>query len=87
MNNILVITMGTTWQVVPELLGFTNDDLPYYDNHSGLKQICELRKEFKIKSVDEIWIITTGGQQIQKSVDALQAWNKEARSIRKNVIL
>ena len=32
--NLLVTTLGTTWAVAPELLGFTNADrLPLYRNH------------------------------------------------------
>ena len=76
MKNRLVITMGMTWQVVPELLGFTNSDLPYYDNHSKKKLISKLRKEHKIKSIDEVWVVTTGGDRTQASVNALNSWSE-----------
>jgi len=76
LNNRLVITLGASWQIVPELLGFTNPKLKVYKNHSNLIEIQKLRNEYKIQPVDEVWVITTGGIKTQNSIEALKNWNK-----------
>jgi len=75
MKNRLVLTLGASWQIVPELLGFTNPDLNIYKNHTKLDEILKLRDEYDIKPIDEIWAITTGGEQTQESIEALEKWH------------
>lgn len=42
--NILVMTYGTTWHLLPEVLGFTNaDDVHFFDNHPDLDVLQQLR--------------------------------------------
>lgn len=59
--NLLITTLGTSWQIVPELLGFTNPEK--YDFFCNSKAVADLRKSAKIQPVDECWIITTEGQR------------------------
>lgn len=59
--NLLITTLGTSWQIVPELFGLTNPD--DYDFFAGNKNVKEFRSKNKIKVVDELWIITTEGQR------------------------
>lgn len=67
--NLLITTLGTSWQIVPELLSVTNP--AQFDFFCGSKESCELRQKYNLKSVDECWIITTNGQ---REIQKLQNW-------------
>ncbi|GHT28355.1 hypothetical protein FACS18942_08700 [Planctomycetales bacterium] len=66
---LLVTTLGMSWQIVPELFGFTNP--VNYSFFGDLNEIETQRQEHGIESVNEVWAITTEGQQ---DLDKLQAW-------------
>lgn len=73
--NILILTLGASWPVVPEILGFTNPDLyPFYREHSQKARIDTLRRQYMIEPVDECWIITTNGKQVTSGIDQLKKW-------------
>jgi adenosine deaminase len=75
MNNILFTPFGGTWQIVPELLEFTNPEfLNLYRNHSSSRQIEKTRKDYKISPVDEIWLGTTIGEKANNSLETLNKW-------------
>jgi len=75
MPNILITTFGTTWQIIPELLGFTNPGLvDLYANHPGLDDIRRSRRDASIKPADEIWLITTKGRRTDESVESVFQW-------------
>ena len=75
MPNILVTTLGTTWQILPELVGFTNPDLiDVFCNHPRRDRIAQVRKEYDIKPVDEMWVISTRGDKIRQTVQNLLGW-------------
>jgi adenosine deaminase len=75
MGSILLTTFGATWQVVPELLGFTNPGfLHLYANHPHLEQIERTRKDYEIKPVEEIWLVTTKGSRTDESIAKLNKW-------------
>jgi adenosine deaminase len=62
MPNILVTTLGTSWQIIPELLAFTNPlELPLLNASRHAAEHDHVRHEYNIDPVDEIWIITTNG--------------------------
>ena len=69
--NLLITTLGTSWQVVPELLSVTNPHM--YDFFCGSDESIVLREKYDIQSVDETWIITTTGT---KDLDKLQTWSE-----------
>jgi adenosine deaminase len=70
--NILVATLGGSWQVIPEIYGFTNHEaLPLY---SCSDEIERIRQEYLIKPVDEIWLVTTAGREDQW--DRLKEWQE-----------
>ncbi|MDR0521902.1 MAG: hypothetical protein LBH00_08650 [Planctomycetaceae bacterium] len=72
--NILVSTLGMSWQIIPELFGFTNPAVePFF---GSLLEIEQQRKEHGIEPVDEVWAITTQGQQ---DLDRLQTWAEHRR--------
>ena len=75
-SGILVVTMGITWQVVPELLGFTNAELNYYADHPDRGTIEALREECNITPVSEVRVITTGGKLTDDSVGQLEEWSR-----------
>ncbi len=79
--NILVVTMGTTWQIVPELLGFSNPELGYYENHQEKDAIEEMRQSFDIEAVRRVYVITTGGVMTGRAIEALERWAKECVEI------
>ena len=71
MTNLLITTLGTTWQIVPELYGFTNpQQLDLYRHHSRQREIESTRRNHKIRPVAEIWVITTAGMDTER----LQRW-------------
>ena len=75
-KNTLVVTMGRTWQIIPELLGFTNPNFNFYKNHPGKSKIENLRQTHQISPVNKVYVITTGGDQTETSVQSLLTWHK-----------
>lgn len=79
--NILVTTVGTSWAIVPELLGFTNPGLvDLFCNHEDAEDIGELRVEYGIEPVDEVWILTTYGESTVGALDRLEVWHGGLRN-------
>lgn len=72
--NRLVTTLGMSWQIVPELYGFTNPD--NYDFFHGNTEAGELRQQHRIEPVDELWVITVAAQ---RDLDKLRAWAEQWR--------
>lgn len=70
--NLLVTTLGTSWQIVPELFSITNPE--NYDFFCNSENVNRFRSENAIQSVDELWVITTEGQ---KDIKKLQNWAKK----------
>jgi adenosine deaminase len=70
--NRLVTTLGMSWQIVPELYGFTNPN--NYDFFHGNAEAGELRQQHRIESVDELWVITVAAQ---RDLDKLRAWAEQ----------
>ena len=54
MPNILITSFGYTWQIVPELLGFTNLGLvDLYANHLRADEIVRSRLAFNLLDVEQ----------------------------------
>lgn len=71
-TNILVTTLGKFYDLVPELLGFTNpEQLPLYDQHPESETLSRARKVYDIKPVTAVWLITTDGN---KAVTKMVNW-------------
>ena len=63
MSNILVTTMGLSWQNLPQVLGLTNPNVvDLYRFHPSNDRIVRIREEFGLQPVDEIWVVTTKGK-------------------------
>lgn len=75
MSNILVTAMGSSWQILPQILGFTNPNVvDLYRFHPMADRIAEVRDEFDIQPVDEIWVITTRGN-VDRQLVAMRKWH------------
>lgn len=75
MPSILLTTMGTTWQIPPELIGFTNPALvDLYRFHPFRDSIQKTRAENDIQPVDALWIITTTGR-VDPEVQKVKNWH------------
>ncbi|MBF0501335.1 MAG: hypothetical protein HQM09_14440 [Candidatus Riflebacteria bacterium] len=74
--NILLTTLGGSWAIVPELVGFTNPELVNtYKNHPESGSIESARREADIRSVDEVWVVTTDGAVSRKALaDLRECW-------------
>lgn len=67
--NLLITTLGTSWQIVPELFGVTNPE--NYDFFSSSKKLSDFIKVNEIYPVNEFWVVTTEGQ---KDLEKLKSW-------------
>lgn len=81
-KNILVTTLGKTWELLPEILGFTNpDDIPFYHNHPNLKEFERIRKHYKLEPVSEVWLITTEAKEAHDAVVECKKWLHRMTSV------
>lgn len=63
-KNLLISTLGITWEIIPEILGFTNFDYySLYSKHPKIDEILYQKKLYNIEPVDEIWLITTDSEE------------------------
>jgi len=73
--NILVTTMGASWQILPELMGFTNPGLvDLFCNHFDKQKMEQAKRAWGIEPVDEVWIISSCGSQSEKSIQEMSGW-------------
>lgn len=72
--NILVSTLGMSWQIIPELFGFSNPAAEPFFN--GLPEIEKQRQKYGIEPVGEVWAMTT---QEQWGLEKLQTWAEHRR--------
>jgi len=68
-GNILVTTLGASWQIVPEIVGWTNPE--NYDFFQGNEGVTALRNNHNIQPVGQFWVVTT---ENQKDFDKMQQW-------------
>ncbi len=78
MLNTLVTTLGTTWSIIPELIGFTNiNNCHIFDNHPNRQELLQYAEENNIENVKNIWIITTDSNETTKSINKIKHWNEQ----------
>ncbi len=74
-RNILLCTLGASWAVIPEILGWLAPDLlDLYAHHPQRATLNSLRLQHQLKAPDELWICTTEGTQTQSSLTRLLRW-------------
>ncbi len=72
---LLACTLGASWAVVPEVLGFVAPGLlDLYAQHPQRPLLDQLRDEHALAAPDELWIVTTEGEQTHRSLERLRAW-------------
>lgn len=70
---ILLCTLGTTWAVIPEILGFiAPDPFDLYQNHPQCQRLREQVAAFPKPGA--IWIVTTDAVQTTQSLRQLAQW-------------
>jgi adenosine deaminase len=74
-KNILLCTLGASWAVIPEILGWLAPNvLDLYAHHPKRPALDQLRAQHQLQAPDELWICTTQGAQTQASLAALSHW-------------
>lgn len=74
-RNILLCTLGASWAVIPEVLGWLAPAvLDLYAHHPQRQQLDALRAHHQIRPPDELWVCTTEGRQAQQSLALLRTW-------------
>jgi len=77
-KNILLCTLGASWAVIPEILGWLAPNvLDLYARHPQRPALDALRKQHGLQAPAELWVCTTEGAQTQASLDYLLAWWQE----------
>lgn len=75
MSRVLITTLGRNWEIVPEILGWTNPDLvDLYRYHPHRKDLEALRAAYAIEPIHSLWIITTDDQEIAQALERVKAW-------------
>jgi adenosine deaminase len=73
--NILLCTLGASWAVIPEIVGWLAPDLvDLYARHPQRAALDDLRLKHALERPDELWVCTTEGRQTQESLLLLQRW-------------
>ncbi len=75
MTDTLVTTLGVSWQILPELLGFTNPDLvDLFQNHPEKERITKTARTMGIVPARELWVVTTCGIQTEETLESVARW-------------
>ncbi len=75
MTHVLITTLGRNWEIVPEILGWTNPDLvDLYQDHPNRRELESLRLQYDIKPIQSLWIITTDEPEITEALHTLRTW-------------
>ncbi|MDO8320516.1 CRISPR-associated ring nuclease [Rhodoferax sp.] len=74
-KNILLCTLGSSWAVIPEIMGWLAPDvLDLYAHHPQRAALDAVRRQHGLKAPDELWVCTTEGAQTQASLAYLTTW-------------
>ncbi len=73
---ILLCTLGASWGVIPEVVALLDPQrVPLYRLHPRLSELEKMQIDHGLQAPDEIWVITTAGEETQRSLESLQSWN------------
>lgn len=74
-STLLLCTLGTSWAVIPEVLGWLAPDLlDLYAHHPQRAELDALRHRHGLRRPDELWVCSTGGEAACASAAKLLAW-------------
>jgi len=93
MANIIISTLGATWEIIAETVGFVNySGRDFYQNHPDLKSIQKSRENnFGLDESDELWLIATDKQHSDRfnstdeDLEKIKQWNRLSGGIIKNI--
>lgn len=72
---ILLCTLGATWAVIPEVLGWLAPGVvDLYAHHPERARLDALRAQHGLRVPDEVWVVTTEGRQTKQSLKRLFQW-------------
>ena len=75
-TNILLATLGGTWQVIPEVVAaLAPDRCSLYEHHPQPALLNNIRAQCGISTIDELWVITSDSKRTRTGLKQLQAWN------------
>nr|MBP7495852.1 hypothetical protein [Spirochaetales bacterium] len=71
-----ISSLGLSWLILPEVIGFLDPErFDFFRNHSERATIESMRKQYRIKGIDELWIFLTTDPKSQKSfIDDFLPW-------------
>lgn len=73
--NILICTLGISWQIAAESLGFVNrKTFDLYRNHPGEVDINEKRRIYFKDEADEVWLLSTDSEKQKEQFNLLKKW-------------
>lgn len=74
---VLLCTLGATWAVIPEVLGWLAPSVvDLYAHHPERDRLDALRAQHGLRVPDEVWVVTTEGRQTFQSLQRLAQWWK-----------
>lgn len=74
---VLLCTLGATWAVIPEVLGWLAPDVvDLYAHHPERARLDALRAQHSLRRPTEVWVVTTEGRQTQQSLKRLMQWRQ-----------
>ena len=72
---VLLCTLGATWAVIPEVLGWLAPGVvDLYAHHPERARLDDLRTQHGLRAPSEVWVVTTEGRQTQQSLKRLRQW-------------
>lgn len=79
-KHILLTTLGVSWPIVPELIGFLlPKPYPLFRSNSSLPGFQQTCHELGISQLDECWIIATGGDGVGELIAKIEKWKELSR--------
>ena len=73
--NILLCTLGQSWAVIPEIYALlAPEQCPLYRHHPQREAIETARERYGLVAPDELWVVTTAGDDVTPGLERLQSW-------------
>ncbi len=73
--NILLCTLGQSWAVIPEIYALlAPEQCPLYQQHPQHEAIEAVRQRYDLTAPDELWVVTTAGDDVTSGLERLQGW-------------
>lgn len=74
-NSILLCTLGASWAVIPEVVGFVAPELvDLFRDHPAREAIERSRREYGLRAPDEVWVLTTDSERTREGLGRLAEW-------------